>query len=201
MWWDKCILGWVNIAGLQDLMCHENSKPQPRGLLSRSCGGSHNSWWGEKPASTNWSWCISKTCGLAHGWWQHNDVASLAEVNSSVSVPNLDGKWYQKYWAFAGLGFLIIVAYMDPRNWATDLSGVPSFGYTLLSIILIWNFTAIFLQYLSLKLGIVTNQDLAQACQDVYPKWVVYCLWISMEIAIASTDLAKSSVQLLHWTS
>jgi Mn2+/Fe2+ NRAMP family transporter len=58
-------------------------------------------------------------------------------VNSSVSVPNLDGKWYQKYWAFAGLGFLIIVAYMDPRNWATDLSGVPSFGYTLLSIILI----------------------------------------------------------------
>ncbi|CAK9873745.1 unnamed protein product [Sphagnum jensenii] len=27
----------------EDLMCHENSKPQPRGLLSRSCGGSHNS--------------------------------------------------------------------------------------------------------------------------------------------------------------
>jgi len=51
---------------------------------------------------------------------------------------------------------------------------------------------------LSLKLGIVTNQDLAQACQDVYPKWVVYCLWISMEIAIASTVLAESLVQLLH---
>jgi manganese transport protein len=49
----------------------------------------------------------------------------------------LDGKWYQKYWAFAGLGFLITVAYMDPGNWATDLSGVPSFGHTLLSIILI----------------------------------------------------------------
>jgi hypothetical protein len=36
----------------------------------------------------------------------------------------LDGKWYQEYWAFAGLGFLIIVAYMDPGNWATDLPGV-----------------------------------------------------------------------------
>jgi manganese transport protein len=84
---------------------------------------------------------------------------------------------------------------MDPGNWATDLSGGASFGYTLLSIILISNFTAIFLQYLSLKLGIVTNQE---AFQDVYPKWVVYCLWIIMEIAIASTDLAESSVQQLH---
>jgi len=128
---------------------------------------------------------------LLTGWRQHNDVASLAEVNSSVSVPNLDGKWYQKYWAFAGLGFLISVAYMDPGNWATDLSGGASFGYTLLSIIMISNFTAIFLQYLSLKLGIVTNRDLAQACRDAYPKWVVYCLWIIMEIAIASTDLAE----------
>jgi len=45
-------------------------------------------------------------------------------VNSSVSVPNLDGNWYQEYWAFAGLGFLIIVAYMDSGNWATDLPGV-----------------------------------------------------------------------------
>lgn len=135
-----------------------------------------------------------KHVALLTGWWQHNDVASLAEVNSSVSVLNLDGKWYQKYWAFAGLGFLISVAYMDPGNWATDLSGVASFGYTLLSIILISDFTAIFLQYLFLKLGIVTNQDLAQAC----PKWVVYCLWIIMEIAIATTDLAESLVQLLH---
>jgi hypothetical protein len=88
-----------------------------------------------------------KHVALLTGWWQHNDVASLAEVNSSVSVPNLDGKWYQKYWAFAGLDFLISVAYMDPGNWATDLSGGASFGYTSLSIILISNFTAIFLQY------------------------------------------------------
>ncbi len=53
---------------------------------------------------------------LLSGWRQHNDIASLAEVNSSVSVPNLDGKWYQKFWAFAGLGFIISVAYMDPGN-------------------------------------------------------------------------------------
>jgi NRAMP (natural resistance-associated macrophage protein)-like metal ion transporter len=128
---------------------------------------------------------------LLSGWRRHNDIASLAEVNSSVSVPKLDGKWYQKFWAFAGLGFLISVAYMDPGNWATDLSGGAAFGYTLLSIILISNFTAIFLQSLSLKLGIVANRDLAQACRDAYPVWLVYCLWIVMEIAIAATDLAE----------
>ncbi|KAH8940159.1 hypothetical protein BDL97_15G073700 [Sphagnum fallax] len=125
------------------------------------------------------------------GWRQKNESASLAEVNSSVSVPSVDGKWYKKFFAFAGLGFLVSVAYMDPGNWATDLAGGAAFGYTLLSVVMISNFTAIFLQYLALKLGVVANRDLAQACRDAYPNWVVYSLWIVMEIAIAATDLAE----------
>jgi manganese transport protein len=127
---------------------------------------------------------------LLSGWRRHNEVASLQEVNSSVSVPS-EGSWYKKAFAFAGLGFMISVAYMDPGNWATDLSGGAAFGYTLLSVILLSNFTAIFLQSLSLKLGIVADRDLAQACRDAYPKWVVYVLWVMMEIAIAATDLAE----------
>ena len=126
---------------------------------------------------------------LLSGWRKPNEVASLSEVHSSVAVP--EGEWYKKMFAFAGLGFMISVAYMDPGNWATDLSGGAAYGYTLLSIILISNFTAIFLQYLSLKLGIVADRDLAQACRDGYPKWVVYFLWVMMEIAIAATDLAE----------
>lgn len=132
-----------------------------------------------------------ESAALLAGWRRHNGTASLAEVNASVSVPSLDGKWYKKFFAFAGLGFLISVAYMDPGNWATDLSGGAAFGYTLLSVVLISNFVAIFLQSLSLKLGVVADRDLAQACRDAYPPWVVYLLWIMMEIAIAATDLAE----------
>jgi manganese transport protein len=80
---------------------------------------------------------------------------------------------------------------MDPGNWATDIAGGAQFGYTLLSVILISNFFAIILQYLALKLGIVTERDLAQACKDHYSPAVSFCLWVLCEIAIAACDLAE----------
>jgi len=93
--------------------------------------------------------------------------------------------------AFSGPGFLVAVGYMDPGNWATDLQGGAKFGYALLSVIFISNFMGILLQHLSLKLGIVTGRDLAQACRDSYSMPVVWFLWIICEIAIAACDLAE----------
>lgn len=93
--------------------------------------------------------------------------------------------------AFSGPGFLVAVGYMDPGNWATDLAGGAQFGYTLLSVILISNLIAIFLQHLSLKLGIVTGRDLAQACRDYYSKPTALFQWILCELAIAACDLAE----------
>ena len=93
--------------------------------------------------------------------------------------------------AFIGPGLMVAVGYMDPGNWATDLAGGAKYGYILLSVILISNFMAILLQHLSLKLGIVTERDLAQACRDHYSKPVSLMLWIGCEIAIAAADLAE----------
>jgi manganese transport protein len=53
------------------------------------------------------------------------------------------------------------------------------------------NLMAILLQALSLKLGIATGRDLAQACRDHYSKPVSFCLWVICEIAIAACDLAE----------
>ncbi len=83
------------------------------------------------------------------------------------------------------------VGYMDPGNWATDIAGGSQFGYKLLSVILISNLFAILLQHLSLKLGIATGRDLAQACRDSYSRPVSLLLWALAEIAIAATDLAE----------
>ena len=80
---------------------------------------------------------------------------------------------------------------MDPGNWATDLAGGARFGYTLLSVILLSNLTAILLQGLAAKLGIVTGRDLAQACRDHYSRPVSLFLWVICEIAIAACDLAE----------
>ena len=80
---------------------------------------------------------------------------------------------------------------MDPGNWSTDIAGGSAYGYSLLFIILMASLIAIFLQALSVKQGLATERDLAQACRDSYPKWVVAPLWVIMEAAIAATDLAE----------
>jgi len=90
-----------------------------------------------------------------------------------------------------GPGLLVAVGYMDPGNWATDIAGGAQFGYTLLSVILISNLFAIVLQYLSVKLGVVAERDLAQACKDHFHPVVNFILWIFCEIAIAACDLAE----------
>ncbi len=64
----------------------------------------------------------------------------------SVSVPGLGASWWRNLGAFMGLGLIISVGYMDPGNWATDLSGGAQYGYTLLIVILLANFCAMFLQ-------------------------------------------------------
>ncbi|WP_185870752.1 Nramp family divalent metal transporter [Blattabacterium cuenoti] len=124
------------------------------------------------------------------GWRKENKSPSLSEVFSSVSVPQQKGIW-KKLFAFTGPGLLIAVGYMDPGNWATDIAGGAKFGYMLLSVIFISNFFAIILQHLALKLGIVCERDLAQACRDHYPPLINFILWILCEVAIAACDLAE----------
>jgi len=115
---------------------------------------------------------------------------SLPEVHGTVAVP-VGASFWRKVFAFAGPGYLVAVGYMDPGNWATDLAGGARYGYTLLSVIMISNFMAILLQALSLRLGIASGRDLAQACRDTYSRPVTFALWILCEIAIAACDLAE----------
>jgi manganese transport protein len=124
------------------------------------------------------------------GWRTASYEPSLSEVFRSVPVPE-GASWLRRLLAFVGPGYLIAVGYMDPGNWATDIEGGAKFGYALLSVVVISNFIAIFLQALSAKLGIATGRDLAQACRDAYPPAVSVLLWISAEIAIIACDIAE----------
>jgi manganese transport protein len=105
--------------------------------------------------------------------------------------PSLAPGFWHKLLAFAGPGYLVAVGYMDPGNWATDLAGGSGFGYSLLSVIVLSNLMAIVLQGLAAKLGIVTGQDLAQACRTHYPPQLAFSLWVVCEIAICACDLAE----------
>ena len=117
-------------------------------------------------------------------------MPSLPESHRTIPFSSR-ATWFRKILAFAGPGYLVAVGYMDPGNWATDIGGGSKYGYTLLSVILISNLMAMFLQALSAKLGIASGRDLAQACREHYSRRTSLFLWIICEIAIAACDLAE----------
>jgi manganese transport protein len=124
------------------------------------------------------------------GWRRALATPSLPEVHRSIPVAH-HGKYWRRLLAFTGPGYLVAVGYMDPGNWATDIAGGAMYNYQLLSVVLISNFLAIFLQALAAKLGLVTGRDLAQACRDAYPRPVAIGLWLSAEVAIVACDIAE----------
>src|SRR5258706_6092930 len=123
-------------------------------------------------------------------WRRALTLPSLPESHRNIPIAH-NAHWFRKVLAFAGPGYLVAVGYMDPGNWATDIGGGSKFGYTLLSVVLISNILAVFLQALSAKLGIVTGRDLAQACRDAYSKPTSIALWLSAEVAIVACDIAE----------
>ena len=117
-------------------------------------------------------------------------MPSLPEAHRTIPFSS-GASWFRKILSFAGPGYLVAVGYMDPGNWATDIGGGAKFGYSLLSVIILSNLMAMFLQALSAKLGIASGRDLAQACREHYSRRVTLALWIICEIAIAACDLAE----------
>ncbi|MGA7807264.1 Nramp family divalent metal transporter [Bradyrhizobium sp.] len=127
---------------------------------------------------------------LPAGWRRARGEPSLADMFASVRTDR-GGSFGRKLLAFLGPGYLVAVGYMDPGNWATSLAGGAKFGYALLTVALLSNVMAIVLQSLCTRLGVGAGRDLAQACRDSYPRYMVWPLWLSAEVAITATDLAE----------
>ena len=92
---------------------------------------------------------------------------------------------------FLGPAFIASVAYVDPGNFATNISGGAQFGYTLLWVIVASNLMAMLIQSLSAKLGIPTGKNLAEQCREHFPPWMVWVMWSLMEMVAMATDLAE----------
>jgi manganese transport protein len=90
-----------------------------------------------------------------------------------------------------GPAFVASVAYVDPGNFATNIQGGAKFGYLLLWVVLAANLMAMLIQYLSAKLGVVTDRDLPELCRDHYPRPVAWGLWIQAEGMAMATDVAE----------
>src|ERR1700735_1723084 len=94
-------------------------------------------------------------------------------------------------WAYFGPAFVASVAYIDPGNFATNIEGGSRFGYRLLWVLLWSNAMAILIQYLSVKLGIVTGLTLPQNCRKHFSRPMTLFLWVAAEISAIATNLAE----------
>jgi manganese transport protein len=99
--------------------------------------------------------------------------------------------WFVRLLPFLGPAFIASIAYVDPGNFATNIQGGAQFGYELLWVILGSNLMAMLLQALSAKLGIATGKNLAEHCRERFPRWMVWSMWVLMELVAMATDLAE----------
>jgi manganese transport protein len=96
-----------------------------------------------------------------------------------------------RLWPFLGPAFIAAVAYVDPGNFATNISGGAQFGYLLLWVILTSNLMAMLIQSMSAKLGIATGKNLPEVCRERFPRAVTLGLWVQAEVIAMATDLAE----------
>jgi manganese transport protein len=90
-----------------------------------------------------------------------------------------------------GPAFVAAVAYVDPGNFATNLQGGAKYGFLLLWVVLLANLMAMLIQFLSAKLGIVTDHNLPEMFRARFPRAVSWGMWVQAELMAMSTDVAE----------
>ena len=93
--------------------------------------------------------------------------------------------------ALLGPAFVAAIAYIDPGNFATNITAGSGFGYLLIWVLVVSNLMAMLIQYLSAKAGIATGKNLPELCRDNFGKPVTRGLWVQAELVAIATDLAE----------
>ncbi len=111
--------------------------------------------------------------------------------SSAEAVLNGEIKGWRRILPFLGPAFIAAVAYIDPGNFATNITAGSQYGYLLLWVIAFSNLMAVLIQSLSAKLGIATGKNLPEVAREHFSKKTSIFLWIQAELVIIATDLAE----------
>ncbi|MFC7391780.1 Nramp family divalent metal transporter [Scopulibacillus cellulosilyticus] len=110
---------------------------------------------------------------------------------SAMAALRGDVKGIKRLLPFLGPAFIASVAYIDPGNFATNITAGSQYGYLLLWVIVASNLMAVLIQSLSAKLGIATGKNLPEIARERFSKKTSVFLWIQSELVIMATDLAE----------
>jgi manganese transport protein len=90
-----------------------------------------------------------------------------------------------------GPAFVAAIAYVDPGNVAANLTAGAEYGYLLLWVLVAANASAVVVQYLSAKLGVVTGKSLPEHLGLRMRRAPRLLFWGQAEIVAAATDIAE----------
>jgi len=128
----------------------------------------------------------------------HRDHDAEVEVESDEEEPELqpDEKLrfrfsWRKLWRFAGPGWLMSLAYLDPGNLESDLQQGAYTGLSQVWVLWWATVMGLILQEMAARLGLVTGRDLAQTVRKGYPRWLNYVIYVNMEIAVIGSDIQE----------
>lgn len=92
---------------------------------------------------------------------------------------------------FLGPGFLITIGFIDPGNWATNISGGADFRFELLWVITLSTLMLILIQNMSARVGIATGKSLGVNIHDHFSKPVSGLIGVTIVSACSATDVAE----------
>ncbi|MBA2549745.1 MAG: Nramp family divalent metal transporter, partial [Nocardioidaceae bacterium] len=69
-----------------------------------------------------------------------------------------------------GPAFVASIAYVDPGNFATNVSAGSLYGYLRVWVVIVSNLMAMLIQYLSAKTGVATGKNLPELCRQEFPR-------------------------------
>src|SRR5271163_2642438 len=92
---------------------------------------------------------------------------------------------------YTGPGWLMSIAYLDPGNLESDLQAGAFAGYQLLWVLACSTLLGLFVQWLSLRLGVATGLHLAQLCRQEYRPSLRYVLFAMIELAVIAADIQE----------
>ncbi|MCU1571522.1 MAG: mntH [Naasia sp.] len=104
----------------------------------------------------------------------------------SVAPPRI------RLWPLLGPAVVAGVAYLDPGNVASNMTGGARYGYLLIWVVVAGNAMAWLIQYLSAKLGIITGRSLPENLGAGFRrKGTRYAFWVQAELVAMATDIAE----------
>jgi manganese transport protein len=113
-------------------------------------------------------------------------------LSQNILLSGVRRSYWRDLLAYFGPALIVSVAYMDPGNYGTDISGGSSFGYSMLWVVWLAGIMAMLLQYLSGKLGIATGLSLPELMRiRLKKRSYILAYWLAAEAATVMTDLAE----------